>query len=61
MMWLVQVEHLGTTERIVSVSQPSSVCEGAPRIEVDTTRTGIRELTTTELEEYNRSTRATRV
>lgn len=56
-----QVEHLGTTERIVSVAQPSSVCEGAPRIEVDTTRTGIRELSGSELEEYTRSTRATRV
>eukprot|EP00884_Botryococcus_braunii_P004715 jgi/Botrbrau1/14244/Bobra.0381s0006.1 len=54
-----RVEHLGTTERIVSVAQPSSVCEGAPRIEVDTTRTGIRELSATELGDYNRSTGAT--
>jgi hypothetical protein len=48
---------LGTTERIVSVAQPSSVCSGAPQIEVDT-RTGIRELSGAELEQYHTSHRS---
>lgn len=32
---VVQYESGGTRERIVSVAQPGTVCEGAPKIEVE--------------------------
>ncbi len=40
----MQVENLGARERVVSVAQPTSVCEGAPTLEVDQSA-GYREVT----------------